>query len=169
MKNARKLLLTAIIALFCGLTSVQGLAQALEVIELVWRSREARDGLIGRLLQEGVEVRYYTPDYEQESDAPEEYTMMRVVNARRLVEKLQLPDCSFTMEVRDDFLPWNNASFLCTSRDGNTQTAHYGGPSADIVADVRDLARMAAGKQNKAAVADNEIFSKQNTVFFNTY
>lgn len=38
MKNARKLLLTAIIALFCGLTSVQGLAQALEVIELRHRT-----------------------------------------------------------------------------------------------------------------------------------
>lgn len=142
---------------------------AIEVIEFAWREKEDMEELLGILAATGLEVRYYAPDYEECDGETEEYTMMRVVNARRLLEKMQLPDCKFTIEVHDEFLPWNNGSHMCMYTGGACKIAPYSGFAADVQADVRDLAQLAAGKPVKVPGVANEIFGKQKTIFFNTY
>lgn len=141
----------------------------LEVIEFVWRDERARTEMLDILIRIGLEVKYYTPDYAECEGELEEYTMMRVVNARRLLENLPLRDCRFTIEVHDEFLPWNNVSFVCTYTGGHAETAPYSGFAADVQADVRDLAQLSAGKTVQLPGVANEIFEKQRTIFFNTY
>lgn len=141
----------------------------LEVIEFAWRKKEDKAELLEILAQTGLEARYYTPDYEDADGETEEYTMMRVVNARRLLESLPLPDCKFSIEVHDEFLPWNNISLVCQYMGERTEIALYSGSAADVQADIRVLARLAAGKPMQLPGPANEIFKTQRTIFFNTY
>lgn len=141
----------------------------LDVIEFVWRSAADREALLARLASRGKTVRYLLPDFAGTSGGWQEYTMMRVVNARRLLERLSLPDCAFTLEVRDDFLPWNNTALRAAYRNGRAEITEYSGKTADIRADARQLAQLAAGKTSGFSGTAAQIFSAQSTVFFNTY
>ncbi|MEI6101587.1 MAG: GNAT family N-acetyltransferase, partial [Eubacteriales bacterium] len=69
----------------------------LDVIEFVWREQQDKEELLALLAETGSTVQFYTPDYAGEGTAPKEYTMMRVVNVVRLLEKLPLADCRFTI------------------------------------------------------------------------
>ncbi len=143
--------------------------EGLDVIEFAWREEQDREEMLGILARSGQNIAYYTPDFCAELGEAEEYTMMRVVNVQRLLEKLQLSNCKFTIKVQDEFLPWNNVSLVCEYAQQNAKIASYSGKSPDIEADIRELARLAAGKTAGNSGPANEIFKKQRTVFFNKY
>lgn len=140
----------------------------LEVIELVWI--KGRPGeVIAPLGTYGLPVRFNVPDYYTGGAEGKtiEYTMMRVVNAKRLFENLHFPGAYFSVCVRDDFCEWNNVSLLVDCREGKTRICET--QTADFEVDVRTLSQLVAGKTPENAGKLKEIFTGQKTCFFNTY
>jgi predicted acetyltransferase len=141
-----------------------------EVIELVWT--EAPPGaVIAPLGAYGRPVRFFVPDFDDGGmkGGRVEYTMMRIVNAKRLLLSLRLGDVSFTLRVRDDFCGWNDITLAVDCRGGYTRVREAAGAGADADADIRDLARLAAGKTEGISGPLSKIFTCQKTCFFNTY
>lgn len=141
-----------------------------EVIELVWTDAPPR-GVIAPLGAYKKPVRFFVPDFDSGGMKGEtaEYTMMRIVNAKRLLFCLRLRDVSFTVRIHDDFCPWNNLSLAVDCHGGQIQARAYTGRGVDAEMDIRDLARLAAGKADGSSGPLRQIFTRQKTFFFNTY
>jgi predicted acetyltransferase len=141
-----------------------------EVIELVFLG-DSPGEVVAPLGAYRRPVRFFTPDYAGRGleGKTAEYTMMRVVNAKRLLESLRLSNETVTLRIHDDFCPWNNGALAVNGRAEPAQVREIPGATADATIDIRDLARLAAGKGSGRGGIPGEIFTRQKTCFFNTY
>ncbi len=139
-----------------------------EVIELVWTKGGAAD-VVAPLGAYRRPVRVTLPDFIAGGIPGKtlEYTMMRVVNVKRLFESLHFPGACFDVRVHDDFCKWNNVAFSVDYRGERVQIRETKKPEAEI--DVQTLSQLVAGKETKNAGYLEEIFTRQRTCFFNTY
>lgn len=119
----------------------------------------------------GLPIGYYMPDAAdlQKNGVLEEYTMMRIVNAKRAFESIHMPDMRFTVEIRDDFCDWNNTALLVEYKDGAAKAHEYTGREMDAQVDICDLSGLIAGKSTGKDGILKSFFSEQKTCFFNTY
>ena len=142
-----------------------------DVIELVAMRDADREEILSRLSSYGLPVGYYVPDAADllKDGVLEEYTMMRIVNAKRALESIHMPDMRFTAEVRDDFCEWNNTALLVEYKNGAAKVQEYTGKDVDAQIDIRDLSRLIAGKSCAKNGFLTSFFTEQKTCFFNTY
>jgi|GEM_PF-1089790 len=142
----------------------------IEVIELVYPDGSP-DDVIAPLGAYKRPVRYLVPDFLDEGAAGSaaEYTMMRVVNARRLLGNIHLPDSSFTIRIRDGFCVWNDEKLAVDCRGGKVRVRTYDGAETDIETGIGELAILAARGGEDMSQTAAGIFPRQKTFFFNTY
>lgn len=147
------------------------LGDKVDVIEMVAADDSNLQELLSMLAGYGLPVGYYVPDTAalQKTGVLEEYTMMRIVNAKKLFQNIRMPDARFTIEIQDDFCEWNNTSLLVEYKDGAANVNDYTGKNADARVDIRELGRLAAGKNTGKNSFLNGYFTDQKTCFFNTY
>ncbi len=142
----------------------------IEVIELVFLDASPYE-VIAPLGAYRKPVRFLTPDYMGRD--PEgrivEYTMMRVVNAKKLLRSLRLSGGPVTLRIHDDFCPWNNITLAVDGGAEHARVRETPGEGADAEIDIRDLARLTAGKVLSGDGILEEIFIRQKTCFFNAY
>ena len=144
-------------------------ADAVDVIELVWSQKPVLNELLSMLSAYQKKIIYAVPDYAGRGGAIEEYTMMRVVNAKKLFESILLPGCNFTVSVRDDFCAWNNVRLQVAYPGGSAQVNETAGGAGGAEVNIRDLSRLASGKKTGNKGILSEVFPGQKTCFFNTY
>ncbi|MBR5667715.1 MAG: GNAT family N-acetyltransferase [Lachnospiraceae bacterium] len=145
-------------------------AAILQVEECAWTGRdgflailgflarfEADYGTITMNLPKGIDlIRIVRSPYAYEIEKiPTQEFMLRVINAKRLLETIKKPaDCDFTIKISDEIIEENNRTYRVLpdrvelvgerfAADGEDSA-----PKADIELNVRPLAQMAAGCLN---------------------
>lgn len=134
-------------------------APALVVEEMVWRDSRALKGMLGFLFCFSGRyrlIRYDAPSFLNFYPLiPEPYDirstgmcfgMGRIVDAERALRTLPFPKngVPITVQVRDDFLEWNNGTFLLYEENGLTQVRRVG-KEPDMICDIRVLVQLLCG------------------------
>lgn len=134
-------------------------APALVVEEMVWRDSRALKGMLGFLFRFSGRyrfIRYHAPSFLNLCPLiPEPYDirstgmcfgMGRIVDAERALRTLTFPKngMPLTIQVRDDFLAWNNGTFLLREENGLTQVRRVE-KEPDMICDIRRLVQLLCG------------------------
>lgn len=135
-------------------------AAILEVKECAWNGREGFYAILGFLarfeadygtiklrLPKGINLLRIiaSPDAYGIEKVPSQNFMLRVINAKKLLEALYKPaDCDFTIKISDELIRENNAVYrVSTDSVKSVKRA-----KADIGLDVHSLGQLAAGCLN---------------------
>ena len=108
---------------------------------------EADYGEIRMMLPKGIDLLriIQSPKAYDIEKAPQQNFMVRVVNAKKLLEQIQKPaDCDFTVKVSDDIIAENNKTYRVKAG----KVAESKAKQADLEVDVRALGQMAVGAVN---------------------
>lgn len=145
-------------------------AAILQVEECAWTCREGFLALLGFLarfeadygtinvnLPKGIDlIRVVRSPHAYEiGKIPSQEFMLRVINAKKLLETIRKPsDCDFTIKISDEIIEENNRTYRVLSDrvelvgERLTAEGEDAAAKADIELDVRPLAQMAAGCLN---------------------
>ncbi len=148
-------------------------AAIMQVEECAWTCREGFRAVLGFLarfeadygtiemkLPEGIDLLRIveTPDAYAIKETAFPNFMVRVINAKKLLETIKKPvDCDFTIKITDEIIPENNRTYRVLSDhvelvgerfNTDDENAADTAPKADLSVNVRALAQLAIGAVN---------------------
>ena len=148
-------------------------AAILQVEECAWTDRDGFRAVLGFLarfeadygtiemnLPEGIDLLRIveTPDAYAIKETAFPNFMVRVINAKKLLETIKKPvDCDFTIKITDEIIPENNRTYRVLSDhvelvgerfNTDDENAADTAPKADLSVNVRALAQLAIGAVN---------------------
>lgn len=148
-------------------------AAIMQVEECAWTDRDGFRAVLGFLarfeadygtiemnLPEGIDLLRIveTPDAYAIKETAFPNFMVRVINAKKLLETIKKPvDCDFTIKITDEIIPENNRTYRVLSDhvelvgerfNTDDENAADTAPKADLSVNVRALAQLAIGAVN---------------------
>jgi predicted acetyltransferase len=168
-------------------------AAILQVNECAWTSRESFYAILGFLgqfsadygtiklpLPNGIDLLRFirTPDAYSIEKRVCQHFMVRVMNARKLLEIIKKPaNCDFTMKLTDEMIADNNAAFrvladrveVLDAEPAGTTASSTTGSKFDIELNVRALGQLASGCLNiNEAALRNDVIINSNEEMLKT-